>query len=322
MKVILPVGGDGNRIRPIYGPKGFLPVADTTFLGYELDLFQEVLGSPEFYFALEDDHYDCRGTLEPLGYVRRYKERAVTQKILNLFQNEVLDEDTVITSHTDMVYSPQVIREMLKLHEKKGSSVVVVADCDYPTGYYEFIDEEMGFRKIDKLKSCLTVQPLYLLTSEFLRYIFSGDLDKNIVEMMSEARKRGIPLTWYRPDSPVINANYPWEWVEADAYVREIRGIETDTIDPTANVGDSSVVEDSIVMRGARLGREVNIRKSVIGPGVVIGDELKIRDRGLPENIDPLGNGLSIDPGRLGIYVGADCVVEGEQELYPGTIIE
>ncbi len=54
---------------------------------------------------------------------------------------------------------------------------------------------------------------------------------------------------------------------------RDYQLIDTCVIDPTATIGDGSVIRQSIVLKGAKVGANVVINESIIGAGVVVPGE-------------------------------------------------
>ncbi len=329
MKVVLPVGGDGKRLYPFSSPKAFFPLADGTFLRYGSNVFR-ALGY-EILLSVQDNLFDSHGQeLEGMGEVYRGGSPTTEQNLLNV-RDEIGGEPYVFTAHTDMVYDPEIIKNMEKLYDKNGGSVVIVCESDYPTGGYVFSGD--GFYRIDDLKRCKTIQPLYLLTDEFLRFMYGQKQGINIVDIMTLARQRGLPINWYEPSEglSVINANHLWEYILANGKAIEIGGINTDRVNPTvgrvdsmAKIDETTEIINCIIMASVLIGEHSRLTNSIIGQNCRIGDNVSLLDLSGDVLIkDPkTGMYFYVDGRNLGIYIGNGCEIGDNVTFRAGVRIK
>ena len=87
--------------------------------------------------------------------------------------------------------------------------------------------------------------------------------------------------------------------VEAGATVGELAVLATEV-----SVGAGSTIERAVILDGARIGRNCELRDCIVGPGCTIGDGCKITDGAV------LGEG---------VRVGADNVITRGARIFPGV---
>ena len=128
IKAIILSAGQGQRLKPITQdrPKGMVPVGGRPIIEWQLDLFRRVglerLAIVQGFCAESIPSYNVLHYSNP--------DYAVTNMVFSLFCAEPeLGEGTVIVSYGDILYSEQVLRQLLS----SNGPVSVVVDLDWKT---------------------------------------------------------------------------------------------------------------------------------------------------------------------------------------------
>ncbi len=117
-------------------------------------------------------------------------------------------------------------------------------------------------------------------------------INLNEPEMKIYSRNEPLPPTYFGPDSMVVNSIVTTGC--------EIEGtIIGSVISENVQVGEGSVIENSVIMRDVTIGKNVCIRYGIVDENVRIGNDVTIGDEQSDKNhIALLGRGCEIEDGE------------------------
>lgn len=335
-QAVLLVGGRGTRVWPLSAtvPKGLLPVAGLPFIEYQirlvaaagvedvilavgrdhLDAWRDYVGawsgSPSLSLAVEEEPLDTAGPL--VEALDRLDER-----FLVLNGDVVLEADLAAF----VAAAPERAAATIALVEVDDPSAygVVVADSEHfveefvekpppgsePTntvnaGIYVLQRRALEEYPKGSLSFERVVFPALAERNDLGGIVVDGDwLDIGTPELLLETN--GYVLTGnsplFRPDRPHLGPESAggrragaWSWVG--------EGVE---------IAPDAVIEESLVLPGARVEAGAVVRHAVVGAAAAIGEGALITGASM------------IGPGAV---IGSGCEIDAGMRVAPGAVLE
>src|SRR5262245_5894732 len=281
MKGLILAGGKGTRLRPltINTPKPVVPVANSPFLLYQIDLMQSG-GIQEIILSLSYQPRKIEDLLKDgsdYGVWIRYAVEGTPLGTGGAFKNaeENIDSTTVVFNG-DVLTSLDLSTVIARHREKGAIATLVLTPVDNPSAYGLVETNPGGWvqRFIEKPGpdevTCNTINAgIYVLEPSVLRYMPKGE---------AYSFERGLFLTLLEQKDPVlafimdqywIDIGTPQKYLEVhhDILTRKFvsprvaaSALDRSSLPSGATVDEKSIVDHDVMLRGG-----VRIENSVIG---------------------------------------------------------
>ena len=332
MKGLILAGGKGTRLRPltINTPKPIVPVANTPFLLYQVDLMksggiEEVILSLSYQPRKIEDllkdgsDYDVRiryaveGT--PLGTAGAFKNA-----------EEQIDSTTVVFNGD--VMTGLDLSAVIARHKEAGAvATIVLTPVDNPSAYglvetdgdgwvQRFI-EKPGVNEI----TCNTINAgVYVLEPSVLKLIPRGEpysFERGVFPTLLENKEKVLS---YVLDRYWIDIGTPKKYLEVHHDILSGRfvsprsaqsALDGATLPPNASIDRRSIIDADVTIRAG-----VRIENSVIGRNCRIDEGVHISD-----SVIWSGNTIDADARITGSIIGKGCYIGRNAVLRPGVVL-
>jgi mannose-1-phosphate guanylyltransferase len=327
MQALILAGGKGTRLRPLtlYTPKPIVPIANRSFLCYQLDLLKRA-GVKSLILSLSykpEKIIDIFGDGVDLGLEINYTVEQQPLGTAGAFKNaERQIKSSTIVLNGDILTDID-LSAVLALHrERKASATIVLVPVENPSAYglVETSSDGRVLRFIEKPDPaqivCNTINAgLYILEPSVLKYIPANTNHSFEYGLFPRLIAEGEPFYAYVSRDYWLdigtNARYLQANLDVLAGKLSYRPERARSEKWGSNIDELSLIESNCLIKGA-----VEITNSVIGPGCVLADGVKIRDSVLLQNIRVDANS-SIN----GSVLGRGCYVGASAHLTPGTVL-
>jgi len=314
MKAIIPVAGAGTRLRPLTytQPKALIPVAGKPLLGYLIEQLQEI-GVDEFIFVIgylgdkiEDYVHSKHPALKAHFAVQTHREglgHAIwttkeffsgNQEVIILLGDTIIDAD---------------FKEALK----NEFSALAVKKVDDPRNFGVAEFDGHGF--IDKVVEKPLFPKSNMALVGFYRIKESESLFNSLDELMDE-KKEGEEIHLTDALMKMIDKGVKFTGFRANNWFdlgkREVLLETNATMLKKPGVASKNLPEydNTIIIQPVHIAPGTNIKNSIIGPNVTIGENSEISYSILKNSI--IGNFTKLDQVILNnSIIGSDALVKG-----------
>jgi mannose-1-phosphate guanylyltransferase len=319
MRAVVLVGGQGTRLRPLTSttPKQMLPIAGRPMiervlehlaghgvdevvlsLGYRPDAFLEAYpdgrcAGVRLVYAVEPEPLDTAGAV---AFAARHAGIDGRFVVVNGDVLSGLDLTALVAFHVD-----RGALATISLTPVEDPSRYGVVAMDRDGRVVAFVEKPPAGQAPSNLVNAGT----YVFEPEVLDRIPDGRRVSMEHETFPALVAEGT-LYALASDADWVDAGTAATYLQANlAMARrlELGGIDaTAEVDPTALVrrtvlgpgvvvGAGALVEDSVLHPGARVGRDAVVRHSIVGRDAVIGEGARV------EELSMLGDGAEVEPG-------------------------
>ncbi|MHA1649870.1 MAG: sugar phosphate nucleotidyltransferase, partial [Candidatus Helarchaeota archaeon] len=357
-------GGKGTRLRPLTSnlPKPMVPIANKPILVHIIELlkkhdFKDIIITVG-YLGKKISEMIGDGSKYGVNISYSWEQRPLgTAGGVKQVEEDLDDTFLVISSDilTDLNLS-----DMLSFHKNRGSVATLgLTQVEVPVAYgIVFIDEngkinrfleKPGWSEVfsDKINT-----GIYVLEPEILRYFEKDqeyDFSKQLFPLLLE---KGDPIFGYWGDFYWLDIGNPTKYIQANHDVltkkvsvniagREIRedvwigeGTEIDSdanIWPPAIIGQNCKVEKgaiidrlSIIGDGVCIGRNANIKRSIIWNHSTIRENVKLENCVVSSRVDIGAESIVHNDAVIGddCEIGSECIINSGILIWPNKIIE
>jgi len=332
MKGLILAGGKGTRLRPltINTPKPIVPVVNTPFLLYQVDLMksggiEEIILSLSYQPRKIEDllkdgsDYDMRiryaveGT--PLGTAGAFKNA-----------EEQIDSTTVVFNG-DIMTGLDLSAVMARHKEAGAVATIVLTPVDNPSAYGLVETDSEGWiqRFIEKPGpdeiTCNTINAgVYLLEPSVLKLIPKGEaysFERGVFPTLLERKEKVLSFVL---DKYWIDIGTPKKYLEvhhdilSGKFVSPRAGktaLDRSALASNTTVDGISIIDSEVSLRGG-----VRIENSIIGRNCRIDEGVHITD-----SVIWSGTTIDADARIAGSIVGKGCYVGRNAVLRPGVVL-
>jgi NDP-sugar pyrophosphorylase family protein len=332
MKGLILAGGKGTRLRPltINTPKPIVPVANSPFLLYQIDLMKSG-GIDEIILSLSYQPRKIEDLLKDgldYGVRIRYAVEASPLGTGGAFKNaENHIDSTTVVFNGDVLTSVD-LSDVIALHRKRGAvATLVLVPVDNPSAYGLVESSPDGWvqRFIEKPGpdeiTCNTINAgIYILEPSVLRYMPEGE---------AYSFERGLFPTLLEHKEPVLSyvLNKYWIDIGTPAKYLEVHQdilagkflsnrVAASMLDRGSLSADARIDAKSIFDSDVKVGTGVRIENSVIGRNCKIGDGVHIAD-----SVIWSGNTIDEDARISGSLIGKGCYIGRSANLRHGAVL-
>jgi NDP-sugar pyrophosphorylase family protein len=331
MKGLILAGGRGTRLRPltINTPKPIVPVANSPFLLYQIDLMKSG-GINEVILSLSYQPRKIEDLIKDgldYGVRIRYAVESSPLGTGGAFKNaeQHIDSPTVVFNG-DVLTSVD-LSAVIALHRERGAvATLVLVPVDNPSAYglVECSPEGWVQRFIEKPGpdeiTCNTINAgIYVLEPSVLRYMPEGEsysFERGLFPTLLEKKE---PVLAYVLDGYWIDIGTPAKYLEVhqDLLARKfISSRVASNIIDRQTFPDGAVIQRSFVDSDVKIASGVRIENSVIGRNCKIGEGVHILD-----SVIWSGNTIDGDARISGSVVGKGCYIGHSARLRPGAVL-
>jgi mannose-1-phosphate guanylyltransferase len=332
MKGLILAGGQGTRLRPltINTPKPIVPVANSPFLLYQIDLLQSG-GIEDIILSLSYQPRKIEDLLKDgtdYGVRIRYAVEASPLGTGGAFKNaEAQIDSTTVVFNGDVLTSID-LNAVIALHrERNAVATIVLTPVDNPSdyglvettadGWVQRFIEKPGPNEI----TCNTINAgIYVLEPSVLRYMPQDEpysFERGLFPTLLENKEKVLAFV---NDSYWIDIGTPRKYLEVHDDILGKRFVSNrtapDRLDrntlPSGAVVDSKSIIDSEV----RIAAGVRIRNSVIGRNCKIDEGVQISD-----SVIWSGNTIDAESNINGCLIGKGCYIGRSAVLRPGVVL-
>src|SRR5437868_13647816 len=294
MKGLILAGGKGTRLRPltINTPKPIVPVANSPFLLYQVDLMQSG-GIEEIILSLSYQPRKIEDLLKDgtdYGVRIRYAVEATPLGTGGAFKNaeEHIDSATVVFNG-DVMTSIDLAAVVAHHKQKKAIATIVLTRVENPSAYGLVETNADGWiqRFIEKPGpdeiTCNTINAgIYILEPAVLKYMPKGEpysFERGLFPTLLEHKE---PVLSFVVDKYWIDIGTPQKYLEvhhdilSQKFVSPRIGknmLDRASLPGSAVVDDKSIIGPDVVIRDG-----VHIENSVVGKNCKIDDGAHIVD--------------------------------------------
>ena len=332
MKGLILAGGKGTRLRPltINTPKPVVPVANSPFLLYQIDLMRSA-GIDEIILSLSYQPRKIEDLLKDgsdYGVWIRYAVEGTPLGTGGAFKNaEEHISDSTVVFNGDVLTAIDLAAVVAHHRAKRAVATIVLTPVDNPSAYglVETNDEGWIQRFIEKPGpdevTCNTINAgIYVLEPSVLKYMPKGEpysFERGLFPTLLEHKE---PVMSFLLDKYWIDIGTPQKYLEVhhDILSRKFvsprvakSALDRHSLPPGATVDERSII-----------GRDVTIRDGVKIENSVIGNNCKI-DEGahIVDSVIWAGNAVDADARISGSLIGKGCYIGRSAKLRPGVVL-
>ena len=332
MKGLILAGGKGTRLRPltINTPKPVVPVANSPFLLYQIDLMRSG-GIDEIILSLSYQPRKIEDLLKDgsdYGVHIRYAVEGTPLGTGGAFKNaeEHIDSTTVVFNG-DVLTSIDLSAVIARHREKGAIATLVLTPVDNPSAYGLVETNPDGWvqRFIEKPGpdeiTCNTINAgIYVLEPSVLKYMPKGEaysFERGLFPTLLEQKE---PVLSFIMDRYWIDIGTPQKYLEVhhDILTRKFvsprvshSALDRSSLPPGAMVDEKSIIDHDVMLRGG-----VRIANSVIGKNCKIDEGAQVID-----SVVWSGNTIDADARIAGSIVGKGCYIGRSASLKPGVVL-
>jgi len=330
MKVVMLVGGEGTRLRPLTcnTTKAMVPILNRPFLEHAIRYFKKH-GIEEIILAMgymPDPIQGYFGDGTQLGVRLTYIVEESPLGTGGAVKNAESFLDRAFLVFNGDILTDIDLTAMIKRHQKiKPKVSIALTPVDNPTLYGVVETDAQGKVKrfVEKpawneVTSNMINAGIYLLEPEVLEYIPASTqcmFENYLFPLLLE---RGEPILSYPSDAYWIDIGTPEKYLRAHHdllkrwYGREIRTEGKSEINPRAQIeGPVLVAEGCVIAEGAQikgptaLGRHCEIAKGAVVEGAVLWHDSKVEEKAVLRNC----------------IVGSNCRIQQESQVLDNCVL-
>jgi NDP-sugar pyrophosphorylase family protein len=333
-QAVLLVGGRGTRVWPLTDrtPKGLLPVAGIPFIEYQIRLVRSA-GVEEIILAVGQDHLQAwkdyaaaRQGATALGLSIEEEPLDTAGPVVETLER--LD-DRFLVLNGDVVLEADLAGFVAAAPEQAAGTIALV-EVDDPSAYGVVVTDEENMVEAFVEKPPPGTEPartvnagIYLLARRALEEYPRGRLSFERVVFPALAERRelgGLAVTgrWLdigtgelllETNGVVLRGESTLHRPEGGPHAGPggVREGSWSWVDPDAEVAADAVIEEGMVMAGARIGPGAVIHNAVVGPGAAIG----------PGSV--VAGGAMVGPGA---DIGPGCEIDNGMRVGPGAVLD
>jgi mannose-1-phosphate guanylyltransferase len=332
MKGLILAGGKGTRLRPltINTPKPVVPVANSPFLLYQIDLMRGA-GIDEIILSLSYQPRKIEDLLKDgsdYGVWIRYAVEGTPLGTGGAFKNaEEHISDSTVVFNGDVLTSID-LGAVVAHHRAKGAvATIVLTPVDNPSAYGLVETNSEGWiqRFIEKPGpdeiTCNTINAgIYVLEPSVLKYMPKGEpysFERGLFPTLLEHKE---PVMSFVLDKYWIDIGTPQKYLEVhhDILSRKFVSprVAQSAFDRKAMPAGAFVDEKSIIGPDVAIREGVRIENSVIGNNCKIDEGVHIVD-----SVIWAGNTIDGEARISGSLIGKGCYVGRSARLRPGVVL-
>jgi NDP-sugar pyrophosphorylase family protein len=332
MKGLILAGGKGTRLRPltINTPKPIVPVANSPFLLYQVDLMRSG-GIEEIILSLSYQPRKIEDLLKDgsdYGVWIRYAVEGTPLGTGGAFKNaeEHIDSTTVVFNG-DVLTAVDLSAVIARHREKRAVATLVLTAVDNPSAYGLVETDADGWvqRFIEKPGpdevTCNTINAgIYVLEPSVLRYMPKGEsysFERGLFPTLLEHKE---PVLSFVLDKYWIDIGTPQKYLEVHQDILSHK-FSSPRVAKTA-LDRSGLPQGAIVDEKSIIGPDVTIRNGVRIENSVIGKNCKI-DEGaqIIDSVVWSGNTIDADARISGSLIGKGCYIGRSAMLRSGVVL-
>jgi glucose-1-phosphate thymidylyltransferase len=287
MKVLIPAGGKGTRLRPhtLYTPKPLLFVAGDTIIGHIFSILDEleieeyrVVYSPETSLprslqeAYPDRSFSFWEQAEPLGL-----GHAVLQGLPGL------EDEPILILLSDTIIPFDIQKALSDTAENEGFLVTKEVETPSRFGIMEVSGDHISklVEKPEEPKSNLAICGIYYLPSakrlrEALEELIANDQrtqgEYQLTDALSILITHGEKLRAVKVDT-WIDCGTPAALLEANRALLKLRSrvvpVEGSLIKPPCWIADDVVIENSIIGPNVSVAKGAGVLNSIVSESII-----------------------------------------------------
>jgi mannose-1-phosphate guanylyltransferase len=332
MKGLILAGGKGTRLRPltINTPKPVVPVANSPFLLYQIDLMRSG-GIGEIILSLSYQPRKIEDLLKDgadYGVWIRYAVEGTPLGTGGAFKNaeEHIDSTTVVFNG-DVLTGLDLGAVIARHRERKAVATIVLTPVENPSAYGLVETDADGWiqRFIEKPGpdeiTCNTINAgVYVLEPSVLSYMPKGEpysFERGLFPTLLEHKQ---PMLAYTMDRYWIDIGTPQKYLEVH---RDILAGKFKSKRVAASVLDRAALPSSVLVDSKSLiDQGVTIRESVLIENSVIGRNCKIAEGvHIVDSVIWSGNTIDADARISGSIIGKGCYIGSSAQIKPGVVL-
>jgi mannose-1-phosphate guanylyltransferase len=332
MKGLILAGGKGTRLRPltINTPKPVVPVANSPFLLYQIDLMRTA-GIEEIILSLSYQPRKIEDLLKDgsdYGIWIRYAVEGTPLGTGGAFKNaeEHIDSTTVVFNG-DVLTSIDLSAVIARHRERKAVATLVLTAVDNPSAYGLVETDGDGWvrRFIEKPGpdeiTCNTINAgIYVLEPSVLRYMPKGEpysFERGLFPTLLEHKEAVLSFVL---DKYWIDIGTPQKYLEVHHDILSHKfasprvaksALDRATLAQGATVDEKSIIGPDVTIRSG-----VRIENSVIGKNCKIDEGAQIID-----SVVWSGNTIDADARITGSLIGKGCYIGRSAVLRSGVVL-
>ena len=330
MKVVMLVGGEGTRLRPLTCniTKAMVPILNRPFLEHAIRYFKKhgieeiILAMGYLPHAIQSYFGDGAQLGVHLTYLVEEKPLGTAGAVKNA--DSLLDK-------TFIVFNGDVLTEidltaMIKRHRKiNPEASIALTPVDNPTIYGVVETDKQGSVKRfvekpswDKVTSNMINAGIYILEPEVLKYIPAAThcmFENYLFPLLLE---KGEPILSYPSEAYWIDTGTPEKYLKANHdllmrhYGKEIQTEGKAEIHPHARItGPVLVAEECVIAEGAQikgptvLGPRCEVARDASVEGAVLCHDSKVEERAVLRNC----------------IIGSNCVIQQGSQVLDNCVL-
>ena len=332
MKGLILAGGKGTRLRPltINTPKPVVPVANSPFLLYQIDLMRSA-GVSEIILSLSYQPRKIEDLLKDgsdYDVWIRYAVEGAPLGTGGAFKNaEEHLNSTTLVFNGDILTSLDLAAVVARHQETKAVATIVLTRVDNPSAY-GLVETGPGGRIqrfVEKPGSdeitCNTINAgIYVLEPSVLAYMPKGEpysFERGLFPTLLEHKE---PVFSYIMDGYWIDIGTPRKYLEAHQDILAGK-FKSQRISPSA-LDRGSLPASALVDEKSIIGQDVLIRENVRIENSVIGKNCKIAAGAhIVDSVIWSGNTIDTEARINSSIVGKGCYVGASAVLRPGVVL-
>jgi NDP-sugar pyrophosphorylase family protein len=332
MKGLILAGGKGTRLRPltINTPKPVVPVANSPFLLYQIDLMRSG-GIGEIILSLSYQPRKIEDLLKDgadYGVWIRYAVEGTPLGTGGAFKNaeEHIDSTTVVFNG-DILTGLELGAVIARHRERKAVATIVLTPVENPSAYGLVETDADGWiqRFIEKPGpdeiTCNTINAgVYVLEPSVLKYMPKGEpysFERGLFPTLLEQQQ---PMLAYTTDRYWIDIGTPQKYLEVHRDILagkfKSKRVATSLLDRTALPSSVLVDSKSIIDQDVTIRDNVLIENSVIGRNCKIAEGVHIVD-----SVIWSGNTIDAEARISGSIIGKGCYIGSSAHIRPGVVL-
>jgi mannose-1-phosphate guanylyltransferase len=332
MKGLILAGGKGTRLRPltINTPKPIVPVANSPFLLYQIDLMRSG-GIDEILLSLSYQPRKIEDLLKDgsdYGVHIRYAVEGTPLGTGGAFKNaeEHLDSTTVVFNG-DVMTSIDLDAVIARHRERGAVATIVLTAVENPSAYGLVETSPDGWvqRFIEKPGpdevTCNTINAgIYVLEPSVLRYMPNGEpysFERGLFPLLLEQKE---PVLSYIMDKYWIDIGTPQKYLEVHCDILSKKFVSprvaASALDRRSLPAGAVVDANSIIDQDVTIRDGVRIENSVIGKNCRIDEGAHVVD-----SVIWSGNTIDADARIAGSVIGKGCYIGRSATLKPGVVL-
>jgi len=326
MKVIIPAGGYGTRLRPLTytTPKVLLPLGDSFVLKVILEHITKFQFIDEIIISTNKEFKEIEQLLGSsfngvkLTYIWEKTRLGGVGCIKNAAKG--IDEDFIVYLGDNLTSID--LAKLISFHKSKNSAAtVMLVESDTPWLYGVVITDEDGLikeflEKPDKslFKTAYIGTGIYVFTPESMNSIKENEFIDHTGEIFPKIMSEGKRVYGYKADCHWLDIGNPIHFLSANEWYLSTKNklfIDSSSVlDKTVSVSNGSTVLSGVV-----ISKKTTIKKSMVFKDTIIGENCEIVDSIIAEN-SSIGNNVRI----VDSVIGPNVIIEDNCTIYRSKI--